>query len=42
MALKIKTREEALAVLRGMAERKKEMERQVQEEFSKARKEAEN
>mgnify|MGYP006903491041 CR=1 FL=1 len=42
MALKIKTREEAITVLRDMIQRKKEMEKQVQEEFAKARKEAEN
>ena len=42
MALKIKTREEAIAVLRDMIHRKKEMEKQVQDEFAKARKEAEN
>lgn len=42
MALKIKTREEAIAVLRDMKRRKTEMEKQVQEEFAKARKEAEN
>ena len=36
MALKIKNREEA------MVQRKKEMEKQVQEEFAKVRKEAEN
>ena len=42
MALKIKKREEAIAVLRDMIQRKKEMEKQVQEEFAKARKEAEN
>ena len=40
MALKIKNREEAIAVLRDMVQRKKELEKQVQEEF--ARKEAEN
>ena len=42
MALKIKNREEAIAVLRDMIQRKKEMEKKVQEEFAKARKEAEN
>lgn len=42
MALKIKNREEAIAVLRDMVQRKKEMEKQVQEEFAKVRKEAEN
>ena len=42
MALKIKNREEAIAVLRDMVHRKKEMEKQVQEEFAKVRKEAEN
>ena len=41
MALKIKNREEARAVLRDMVQRKKEMEKQVQEEFAKVRKEAE-
>ena len=35
MALKIKNREEAIAVLRDMVQRKKEMEKQVQEEFAK-------
>ena len=34
MALKIKNREEAIAVLRDMVQRKKEMEKQVQEEFA--------
>ena len=34
--------EEAIAVLRDMVQRKKEMEKQVQEEFAKVRKEAEN
>ena len=38
----IKNREEAIAVLRDMVQRKKEMEKQVQEEFAKVRKEAEN
>lgn len=42
MALKIKNREEAIAVLRDMVQRKKEMEKQVQEEFAKVRKEAEH
>ena len=42
MALKIINREEAIAVLRDMVQRKKEMEKQVQEEFAKVRKEAEN
>lgn len=42
MALKIKNREEAIAVLRDMVQRKKEIEKQVQEEFAKVRKEAEN
>jgi hypothetical protein len=42
MALKIKNREEAIAVLRDMVQRKKEMEKQVQEEFAKIRKEAKN
>ena len=32
MALKIKNREEAIAVLRDMIQRKKEMEQQVQED----------
>ena len=40
MALKIKTREEAIAVLRDMVKRKKEMEAKAQIEFTKARKEA--
>lgn len=35
MALKIKNREEAIAVLRDMVQRKKEMEKQVQEELPK-------
>ena len=42
MALKIKSREEAIAVLRDMVKRKKEMEAKVQIEFAKARKEAAN
>ena len=42
MALKIKNREEAIAVLRDMVQRKKELEKQVHEEFAKVRKEAEN
>ena len=42
MALKIKNREAAIAVLRDLVQRKKEMEKQVQEEFAKVRKEAEN
>ena len=42
MALKIKNREEAIAVLRDMVQRKKEVEKQVLEEFDKVRKEAEN
>lgn len=42
MALKIKNREEAIAVLRDMVQRKKELEKQVQEEFAKIRKEAKN
>ena len=42
MALKIKNSEEAIAVLRDMVQRKKELEKQVQEEFAKVRKEAEN
>lgn len=42
MALKIKNREEAIAVLRDMVQRKKELEKQVQEEFAKVRKEAKN
>ena len=40
MALKIKTREEAIAVLRDMVKRKKEMEAKAQIDFSQARKEA--
>ena len=42
MALKIKTREEAIAVLRDMVKRKREMEAKVQIDFAKARKEAAN
>ena len=42
MALKIKNREEAITVLRDMVQRKKEVEKQVLEEFDKVRKEAEN
>ena len=42
MALKIKTREEAIAVLRDMVKRKKEMEAKAQIEFAEARKEAAN
>ena len=42
IALKIKNREEAIAVLRDMVQRKKEGEKQVLEEFDKVRKEAEN
>ena len=42
MALKIKTREEAIAVLRDMVKRKKEMEAKAQIEFAQARKEAAN
>lgn len=42
MALKIKNSEEAIAVLRDMIQRKKEMEKKVQEEFAKARKEVDN
>ena len=42
MALKIKNREEAIAVLRDMVQRKKEVEKQVLEAFDKVRKEAEN
>ncbi len=40
MALKIKTREEAIAVLRDMVRRKKDMEAKAQIEFAKAREEA--
>ena len=40
MALKIKTREEAIAVLRDMVRRKKEMEAKAQIDFAKAREEA--
>lgn len=40
MALKIKTREEAIAVLRDMIQRKKAWESEVQKEFAKAREEA--
>ena len=42
MALKIKTREEAIAVLRDMVKRKREMEAKAQIDFAKARKEAAN
>ena len=42
MALKIKTREEAIAALREMIQRKKEWEARVQQEFIRDRKEAEN
>ena len=42
MALKIKNREEAIAVLRDKKKKKKEVEKQVLEEFDKVRKEAEN
>ena len=42
MALKIKNREEAIAVLRDIIKKKKEIEKQVQEEFAKLRTEAEN
>ena len=37
MALKIKTREEAIAVLRDMVRRKKEMEAKTQIDFAKAK-----
>ena len=40
--VKYNNREEALAALRGMIKRKKEKERQVQEDFAKARKESAN
>ena len=40
MALKIKTREEAIAVLRDMVRRKKDMEAKAQIDFAKAREEA--
>ena len=40
MALKIKTREEAIAVLRDMVKRKREMEAKAQIDFAKARKES--
>ena len=36
MALKIKTREEAIAVLRDMVKRKREMEAKAQIDFAKA------
>ncbi len=36
------SREEAIAAFRRMVQRKKELEKKVQEEFVKARKEAEN
>ena len=42
MALKIKTREEAIAVLRDMVQRKKAWEAEVQKEFVRAREEAVN
>ncbi len=42
MALKIKTREEAIAVLRDMVKRKRDMEAKAQIDFAKARKEAAN
>ena len=42
MALKIKTREEAIAVLRDMVKRKREMEAKAQIGFAKASKEAAN
>ena len=40
MALKIKTREEAIAVLRDMVRRKKDMEAKAQIDFAKACEEA--
>ena len=40
MALKVKTREEAIAVLRDMVKRKKEMEAKAQIDFARAREEA--
>ena len=40
MALKIKTREEAIAVLRDMVRRKKDMEEKAQIDFAKALEEA--
>jgi hypothetical protein len=42
MALKIKTREEAIAVLRDMVKRKKEWETEAQKDFIKSRQEATN
>ena len=42
MALKIKTREEVVAVLRDMVQRKKDLEKKVQEDFARERKEAKN
>ena len=42
MALKIKTREQAIAVLRDMVQRKRAWEAEVQKEFVKAREEAVN
>ena len=42
MAIKIKTREEALEVLRKMVQRKRELEKRIQEEMLQARKDAEN
>lgn len=41
-AVKYNSREEAVAALRRMVQRKKEWEKKVQEEFVIARKEAEN
>ncbi len=42
MALKVKNREEAIAVLRDMTKRKKEWEKKVQQDFIRDRREAEN
>ena len=42
MALKIKTREEAVVVLRDMVNRKLVMEKEAQLEFTKVREEAAN
>lgn len=40
--VKYNSREEAIAALRRMNQRKRELEKRVQEEFLKARKEADN
>ena len=41
-AVKYNNREEAVLALRRMVQRKRELERRVQEEFAKERKEADN